>query len=263
MARLPLHVSRDDLAGAGVVALVQAARAYNAASGVPFGQYARLRIRGAMVDELRANDWASRGVRRRNRRLTDHSDRLSAELGRPATDSELAEALSSTPAQIAKIRDDADRASVLSLHAGTQHIDLMTQTLAAGGPTPEERVVHAERIGTLLSAVSVLPERLRVVVTGYDLMERPMAELASELGVSESRVSQMRAEALGLLREAVTAAEEIPEQRSASDAPAGLAQRRRRAYVDAARTATDLRGRIDAGVAALDAGSGPEQVIRR
>ncbi len=250
--RLPLHVSREDLAGAGVVALVQAARAYDPQTRVPFAQYARLRIRGAMIDELRATDWASRGARRRDRQVAEETDRLGAALGRPPTDHELANAMGIRVTDVARIREDARRGTVLSLQGATTHSDVMAETLVAGGPTPEERVLHAERIGSLLAAVHVLPERLRRVVVGYDLQERPMSELAAELGVTESRVSQVRAEALGLLREAL--APDVPKQRRRSD---GIAHRRREAYVSAARSASDLRGRLDAGVRALDAEPGP------
>ncbi|MGF1648652.1 MAG: sigma-70 family RNA polymerase sigma factor [Kineosporiaceae bacterium] len=261
MSRVPAHVAREDLASAGLVALVAAARAYRADTGVPFGQYARIRIRGAVVDELRRSDWATRGVRRDGRRLAAAEERLHGELGRSPTRQELASALGVPPGEVDRVRADRDRALVVALdpHPGVAHgtsegvvggltaSGILGDLLVAPGGDPEAHVAHAERIGALLVAVSALPERLRAVVDGYDLRERPMAELAAELGVTESRVSQMRAQALDLLRAALDDTSTPP---AAGD---GVARRRRDAYVAAARGAGDLRSRVDAGARALGA----------
>ncbi|MGF1664079.1 MAG: sigma-70 family RNA polymerase sigma factor, partial [Kineosporiaceae bacterium] len=248
MARVPAHVGRDDLASAGLVALVAAARAYRPDTGVPFGQYARIRIRGAVVDELRRWDWATRAVRRDGRRLAEAEQRLHAELGRPATRTELASTLGVPAGDVDRVRADRDRAVLLALDPwpagdgsgpdGGARPSVLDDLLAAPDSDPGAQVAHAERIGALLTAVAALPERLRAVVEGYDLQERPMAELAGELGVTESRVSQMRSQAFDLLRAALD--EAAPP---AADAD-GVARRRREAYVTAARGGSDLRGRL-------------------
>jgi RNA polymerase sigma factor FliA len=227
LSRLPGHVSRDDLTSAGLAALVQAARSYDEERGVPFTRYAATRIRGAIIDELRGVDWASRSVRRRARELDETRARLASELGRPATDHELASATGMSVEEIANNAEDVSRASVMSLQGfGETPIDEVLPTRA---PSPEERVEHNERVGYLVDAVALLPDRLRVVIEGYFFAERPMAEIAEELGVSESRISQMRAEALVLLKDAMNSALD-PELVTPHKRPDGCAARRRDAY---------------------------------
>ena len=227
MGRLPGHVNRDDLTSAGLTALVQAARSYDDSRGVPFTRYAATRIRGAIIDELRGIDWASRSVRRRARELDDTRTRLAGRLGRTPTDAEVAEAAGVTVEELAANADDVSRASVMSLQGfGDTPIDDVLPTRA---PSPEEKVEQNERIGYLVDSVALLPERLRVVVEGYFFAERPMAEIADELGVSESRVSQMRAEALVLLKDAMNSAL-APELVTPHARPDGCAARRRDAY---------------------------------
>ncbi len=250
MSRLPGHVNRDDLTSAGLAALVQAARSYDASRGVPFTRYASTRVRGAIIDELRGIDWASRSVRRRARELEDTRNRLATELGRVPTDPEVASALGLSMDEIAANDDDVSRASVMSLQGfGETPIDDVLPTRVAG---PEERIEQQERVGYLVDAVALLPERLRVVVEGYFFAERPMAEIAAELGVSESRVSQMRAEALVLLKDAMNSALD-PQLVTPHARPDGCAARRRDAYfaaVASRRTATARLSGHQASVAA-------------
>ena len=101
--------------------------------------------------------------------------------------------------------------------------------MASPAPSPEAVAEKAEMTGYLVDAVAELPERLRVVVEGYFFAERPMADIATELGVTESRVSQMRAEAMVLLKEVMERAFE-PDRVGASTRPGGVVARRRAAY---------------------------------
>jgi RNA polymerase sigma factor for flagellar operon FliA len=227
MARVPGHVQRDDLASAGMYALVLAAQAYDAERGVPFNRYATTRIRGAIVDELRGLDWASRSVRRRSRQIEELRGDLAVRLGRPASGAELAQALGLSADELAAHQKDVSRASVTSLNA-VQDAGA-DQFLPSGGPTPQEVLEQREKVAYLQDAVVHLPERLRAVVQGYFFEERPMAELAAELGVSESRISQMRAEALVLLRDALNSAID-PNLVAEYANPTGVAARRREAY---------------------------------
>jgi RNA polymerase sigma factor for flagellar operon FliA len=241
MGRLPGHVNRDDLTSAGLTALVQAARSYDESRGVPFTRYAATRVRGAIIDELRGIDWASRSVRRRARELDDTRTQLAGRLGRTPTDVEVAEAAGVTVEEVAANADDVSRASVMSLQGfGDTPIDDVLPTRA---PSPEEKVEQNERIGYLVDSVALLPERLRVVVEGYFFAERPMAEIAAELGVSESRVSQMRAEALVLLKDAMNSALD-PELVAPHARPDGCAARRRDAYFAAVASRRTAAARI-------------------
>jgi RNA polymerase sigma factor for flagellar operon FliA len=228
LGRVPAHVNRDDLSSAGLMALVQAAQAYDASRGVPFASYAGTRVRGAILDELRNVDWASRSVRRRSRDLDETRSRLATALGRYPTQAEVATAMGVPLDQIARNEDDVARAQILSLQ-GSEDTEV-EQLLPSSGPTPEQVVEHRERLTYLVEAVAELPERLRTVVEQYFLAERPMAEIAAELGVSESRVSQIRAEALVLLRGALYRELE-PERVVATPQQAeGCAVRRRESY---------------------------------
>jgi RNA polymerase sigma factor for flagellar operon FliA len=227
LTRLPAHVSRDELMSAGLAALAQAAKAYDAERGAGFFAYASTRIRGAILDELRGMDWASRSVRRRERQIDEVRDKLAAKLGRTPSDAEVAEDLGLSQAELDSHRGDLSRASVMSLQGfdhGTLDEVLPTRTL-----TPEAVIERRERLAYLHDAVATLPERLRVVVEGYFFAERPMADIAAELGVTESRVSQLRAEAVKLLKDALNSALD-PELVSAPAKPNGCAARRRDAY---------------------------------
>ena len=248
MGRLPGHVNRDDLTSAGMAALVQAGRSYDAERGVPFTRYAATRIRGAIIDELRGTDWASRSVRRKARELDETRSLLATQLGRVATDAEVAATAGMSLEEVTGNTDDVSRATVLSLQGfGDTPIDDVLPTRA---PSPEDRVEQNERIGYLVDAVAELPERLRVVVQGYFFAERPMAEIAAELGVTESRVSQMRAEALLLLKDGMNSALE-PELVAPHERPDGCAARRRDAYFAAVASRRTAVARLSS-VSALD-----------
>ena len=246
MARVPSHVDRDDLSSAGLTALVQSAHAYDPSRGVPFNRYAATRIRGAIVDELRSIDWASRSVRRRARELDTTRARLATVLGRPATALEVSQAVGLSVDEIAANDEDVARAQVLSLHASED--DAIGESLVSTSPDPQATLEQRERLVYLTEAVAELPERLRFVVEQYFLAERPMAEIAATLGVTESRISQLRAEALVLLRDALNN-ELDPDLVPAATRPQGCASKRREAYFAAvaARHAAGVRRYGDPG----------------
>ena len=146
MGRLPGHVNRDDLTSAGLAALVQAARSYDETRGVPFARYAATRIRGAILDELRGIDWASRSVRRRARELDDTRTQLAGDLGRVPTDAEVAEAAGVTVDEVAANDDDVSRAQVMSLQGfGDTSIDDVLPTRAPE-PGGDGRAARADRL---------------------------------------------------------------------------------------------------------------------
>nr|BFE65585.1 FliA/WhiG family RNA polymerase sigma factor [Dactylosporangium thailandense] len=241
LGRLPAHVSREDLVSAGMAALAGAARSFDPARGIPFGSFATTRIRGALLDELRGLDWASRSVRTRARRVETAQQELTASLGRTPTQSELAQALGVAVDELKSIDDDVQRAVVLSLQgftAGSAE-DLVPERTAG----PEELILHRERIGYLHHAVTALPERLRTVVTAYFFDERPMTDIAAELGVTESRVSQLRAEALMLLRDGLN--NHLDPHLVAAARDKGCVARRREAYYANIAAQGDLSARLN------------------
>lgn len=206
IGRLPGHVDRDDLAGAGVEGLLQAARSWREETGVPFSAHARTRIRGAIVDELRGADWASRGARSRARQAAETTEHLTAALGRTPSTDEVADAMGVAPEQVHRVRAETHRSYLTSLedaHAGADGSGgtrSVADAVRDPGLSPEDHVVLAEHLGRLRRAVDLLPERVREAVRGHYLDEEPMASIAARLGVTESRVSQLRAEGVALLR---------------------------------------------------------------
>jgi RNA polymerase sigma factor for flagellar operon FliA len=202
--RLPGHVAREELTSAGLLALVLAARSFDAGRGVPFAPFALIRIRGAVTDELRAMDWASRAVRSRARELERARVELTAVLGRAPSRVEVAAAVGLPVAVVDAVEADVDRAAVRSLQALDPEED---RTLPQAGDTPETLLVKREQLGLLREGVAALPARLRSVVERYYFAQHKMADIAADLGVTESRVSQLRAEALGYLRAALHAAD--------------------------------------------------------
>ncbi|GAA2726487.1 sigma-70 family RNA polymerase sigma factor [Cellulomonas aerilata] len=227
LGRVPAYVSRDDLSSAGSLALVLAAQAYDAETGVPFARYAALRIRGALLDELRSMDWVSRGARQRARRVSTTADEMTSKLGRTPTREELAQAMGSSVADIDAARGDADR-RILSIEAFDSAI---ADTVSEPSMGPEESLLVGEKMQHLHAAVRALPERLRYVVEELFFHDRPVVELAEELGVTQSRISQLRTEALALMKDGMNASLE-PSLVPAAERPDGVAERRRKAYFD-------------------------------
>ena len=239
LARVPSHVSRDDLLSAGYAALVAAARGFDEERGVPFARFAAARVRGALLDELRGLDWASRSVRQRARRTDSARQELTAELGRTPTLAEVAERMGCSVEDIESADDDVQRAVVFSLQgfatAGAE--DMVTEP----GVGPEDMLIRRERVGYLRHAIDALPDRLQAVVRGYFFEERPMAQIAVELGVTESRVSQLRSEALGLLKDGLNT---HLDPALAAQAKEGCVARRRLAYIESIADRGTLKSRL-------------------
>ena len=223
--RVPPSVSRDELISAGHLALVMASRAYDPTTGVPFARYASLRIRGALVDELRSMDWATRGARQKVRELASTSERLTATLGRSPSREELAGALGTDVSAVDRASQDAAR-RVLSMDSSDVPV---AELVRDGAPNPEEALLSGERLRWLRAAVLTLPEKLRVVVDGIFLQDRSVADLADELGVTQSRISQLRTEALSLLKDGLNAGLD-PDMLPVAERPEGVAERRRQKY---------------------------------
>ena len=242
--RVPSHVSRNDLVSAGMLGLAQAARSYDPSRGIAFDRFASTRIRGALLDELRGLDWASRSVRARSRNLQGASDELARRLGRTPTTREIAEEMQVPAETVHKLVEDVHRATVINYESLVLDGDAES-LLADGDGNPEDLLLERERQGYLLDSVKTLPDRLRRVVVGYFFEELSMQELGDELGVSESRVSQLRAEALALLKDGITSQLE-PESLPVEPRPNGRVARRKAAYYAEIAEASDHRSRLEA-----------------
>lgn len=188
------HLSRDDLASVGAIALITSADSYNAELGVPFGAYARRRITGAFTDEMRANDWATRTARRRIKETLAVRETLTAALGRSPKVDEIASAMGVERSVAEDAMADASRT--------VSHLDdAISDSLVSSLPSPEAAVLSAENLQYLRASVAVLPEKMRYIVEQVYFHDRTVKELAAELGSTHSAVSQQRAEAIRLLRD--------------------------------------------------------------
>lgn len=236
-ARLPSHVATDDLTSAGLFALASAAESFDASRGVPFGRYAATRIKGALLDELRSMDWATRSVRTRARELDAVRGAMTSELGREPAERELADRLGVGVEAVRQVSEAVHRSVVVRLDSLVD-AGVADAALPRDERTPEDVVVQRERESYLSAAVAALPERLRIVVQATFFEDRLLKDVAEELGVTESRVSQLRTEALGMLRDGMRATH--GEERPAAAAAATTAAARRRAgyYADIAQRAS-------------------------
>lgn len=206
----PRHVDRDELARAGALGLVEAAQRYEEGRGVPFDRFAAQRIRGAIIDAVRSADWAPRSVRNLARRLDAVEQRLASELGRVPEVTEVAEALGMTRAELYRLQDRLFRSVVLAFDhvVNDESEEEMTLVDVLEDRTviePSRELENRELHSYLRDAVTHLPERQRMVIVGYFLEERTSQDLAALLDVSESRVSQIRTEALEALRRGIEA----------------------------------------------------------
>ena len=246
-SRVPRHVSRSDLVSAGMVGLAQAARVYDAERGIPFDRYAAQRIRGALLDELRSRDWASRTVRAKARAVAAAADELTACLGRAPTKAEVADRAGIEVSAVDALADDVHRAVVLNYDSLLESGD-GEGILPSNPVTPEVALLERERTAYLIDAVAALPERLRRVIVGYFFEELPMLVLADELGVSESRISQMQAEALALMKDGMNS--QLEPDLVVEPRPEGRVAKRKAAYYSTVSNSSDFRGRLDSSGAA-------------
>lgn len=200
---LPGHVSREDLLSCAHVALVEVARRFDPSAGASFATYALARLQGAVLDELRSGDWASRSVRAAARRTDAAADALAMSLGRPPTQEELATSLGVPRSELDALQVDVHRAIMVSIDAEASGEGPGIE-LPDSGESPERALLRTERARTLHDAIRALPDRLDEVVERNFFGDESLTDIARDLGVTLSRVSQMRARALTLLHAAMS-----------------------------------------------------------
>lgn len=237
---VPQHVNRDDLMSAGMLALVLSAAAFDADRGANFRSFAAFRIRGALIDELRGMDWASRSVRSRAREVEDISRQLAMTLERSPSAGEIAAALGISVRELDAIHADLARGTVVSLQGFAP--DVLADSLPDHTHGPETLLLHREQLGYLHDAIDALPERLRRVVDAYYFHNRSMSEIAAELSVTQSRVSQMCSEAAALIRDGMNS--QLNPDALAPLARTGRAAATRNAYYQALADRHTVAGRL-------------------
>ena len=200
--RIPSHVELNELVSVGMMGLVEAARRYQPSLGVPFDAFARRRVQGAMVDALRELDWAPRSVRKMRRDVDAAIARLRQTLRREPTDAEIASALAVTPEVYGRMLDQMRAADVGLLRQldrstpGKPMLDLAFDPEEG----PHAQLERAELREHLASALNELPVRERQILSLYYQHELTLAEIGAVIGVGESRVSQLRTQAIARLR---------------------------------------------------------------
>ena len=200
MSRLPPSVQMDDLVQAGMIGLLEAARNYDATQGASFETYAGIRIRGSMLDEIRKGDWAPRSLHRRVREMTKVVQEIEAAEGRDARDGEVAERMGISLDDYHQLLQDANDHRVFRLEEVTENLEVLTEGLTDGIPTPLQSVENTAFKESLARAIASLPERERLVLALYYDEELNLREIGEVLGVSESRVCQIISQALIRLR---------------------------------------------------------------
>jgi len=191
------HVDFGDLVSAGTLGLIKAAKAYDPGKHAQFRTYAYIRIRGAVLDELRGRCFASPEVNRLVRQVRQAHLVFQAEHGRPPDDEELAGRAGLSVEKLYRTMEEARRQHFLSIHGLTDEQPALGALLAADDThSPEPRAERRELIERLTRAIQELPQRDRTLVLLYYERDLTMREIAETLGVTESRVSQMHAGAL-------------------------------------------------------------------
>lgn len=200
--RVPAEVEVSELISVGIVGLIDAAGRYEGSLGVPFDAFARRRVHGAMLDWLRNLDWVPRSVRKERRNLDAAIARLRHELKREPSPAQIAAALDMSEADYDRMLDRvkaADVATIRQIEDGSD--DSMVLDVAIDRDEgPHVRLERAEMRRHLAQAISELPERERQILSLYYQEELTLAEIGAVIGVGESRVSQLRTQAVARLR---------------------------------------------------------------
>jgi RNA polymerase sigma factor for flagellar operon FliA len=202
---LPDHVDRDDLHSAGLVGLLQSLRNYDPASGTSFESYARLRIRGAMLDELRRMDWVPRTVHEKSRKIQQVIGQLEQRLGRVPTDEQVAAAMKISLAAYRELLDEIRPAQFICLDSvcssdGDDSGSLYEVVADPNQEGPMEQVSQTELKQLVFERLKQLPEIQRKVLALYYGEDLHLREIAEVFGLTESRICQIHSQAILSIR---------------------------------------------------------------
>ena len=204
MAKLPPSVQVDDLIQVGLIGLSEALNRYEAHQGVQFETFATQRIRGAMIDELRENDWMSRGSRKSQKEIEGAMTRLEHRLGRAPTESEIAAELGLSLADYQALLNKVQGTQLVYLEdmaGGSEGEDSFLDRHMVDSESDPMQLLRNQRLrAALVQAIKSLPEREQQIMSMYYEQDMNLKEIAAVLGVTESRVCQLHSQAVARLR---------------------------------------------------------------
>ena len=198
--KLPAHVALEDLVHAGVLGLIDATQKYSAGRNVEFRHYAKFRIRGAILDSLREGDWGPRALRKQARAVNEARFVCKSELGREPDEGEVAAKMGMELGAYQKLVGKLNGLEIDELPEGGVE-ERRGSFVAVSAESPFSEYLRAEILRHLGTAMDALPARENQVLVLCDFEERTMKEVGKILGVGESRVSQIRTEAVAHLRD--------------------------------------------------------------
>ena len=214
---LPAHVDEGDLVSYGLLGLIGAIERFDPERDIKFETYAISRIKGAIIDELRALDWVPRSVRARARDIERAIAELEAKLGRSPNDEEIAKKVGITVEELEESLTEISRSSIAALDElwtisgeGGDQVSLLDTIEDTEGPNPQTALAQTELKEALGEAIARLPEREKLVVTLYYYEELTLREIGEVLGVTESRVSQLHTKAILRLKARLSGAQVRP-----------------------------------------------------
>ncbi len=215
ISRLPDHIAVEDLISAGVLGLIDAIEKYDSAQGIPFEYYAKIRIKGAMLDEIRSMDWIPRSLRQKSSVIEKACISLEQRLGRDPSEEEIALELNVDMVELHKLMDEIKGISFLpeNIH-DIIHENRETNMLSSDSEELFTAAYREEIRRHLAEAITALSEKEQLVLSLYYYEELTMKEIGAALGYTESRISQIHTKAMLKLRTRLSKklkAEDLPE----------------------------------------------------
>ncbi|AXR05758.1 RNA polymerase sigma factor FliA [Salinimonas sediminis] len=196
MARLPASVLVDDLIQAGMIGLLEAAKNFDGSKGASFETFAGIRIRGAMLDEIRKGDWTPRSVHKNSRAITEAIAQVEKDTGRDARDVQIAAKLNVSLDDYHQMLNEVNAGKLVGIEDLGVSEDVITTEGNQGNDSPLEDLMQGAFQKALAHAITTLPEREAIVLSLYYDEELNLREIGEVLDVSESRVSQIHSQAM-------------------------------------------------------------------